>query len=490
MMPRRLTALSEVSGPAALPGYDPQAHGAGIVHIGPGAFHRAHQAAMTDAALAAAGGDWRITGISLRSAAVAQALNPQNGLYTLVERDGGALRGRVIAAIGHVIAANPAATLEALAAARTRIVTLTVTEKGYGIDRASRAPDLTLAVNRADLEQPGAPSGVLGVLVRALAMRRAAGIAPFTLLSCDNLPGNGALLRDGLTRFAREIDPGLAGWIAGTVAFPSSMVDRITPAATDATRDAALRLTGCSDLAAVETEGFTQWVIEDDFRNGRPAWEAGGAVFVKDVRPFEDMKLTMLNGSHTLIAALGVVAGLRLVRDAMAEPVVRALVARHLAAAGALLADLPGVDRADYARRLLARFANPAIAHETRQIAMDASQKLPQRIFHPALAALAQRRPLAPFAFATAAWMRYTLGRDDAGRPFALNDPREAEIRAALSGLPAGDAAAHSAALHALPGLIPVELAGDPGWRAAVERALQDMLQASVLTAAGQELAR
>lgn len=490
MTPPRLTTLSDVTGRAALPGYDPQAFGTGIVHIGPGAFHRAHQAAMTDAALAAEGGDWRITGVSLRSTVVAEALNPQNGLYTLIERGAGEARGRVVGAIGHVIAGNPASTLKALAAPRTRLVTLTVTEKGYGIDRATRAPDMALAVNRADLERPQTPSGVLGHLAAALAARRAAGIAPFTVLSCDNLPGNGALLRDGLTAFARDLDPGLAGWIAENVAFPSSMVDRITPAPTEATRLEAERLTGCLDLAAVETEAFTQWVIEDDFRTGRPAWEAGGALFVKDVAPFEEMKLTMLNGSHTLIAALGVVAGLRLVRDAMAEPLVRALVARHLAAAGALLPALPGMDRGDYARALLSRFANPAIAHETRQIAMDASQKLPQRIFRPAMAALGRGRDVTPFAFATAAWMRYTLGRDDEGRAFPLNDPREDEIRAAMAGAPGADAAVLSGALHGLPGLIPTELAAASIWRDAIERALARMLQGSVLVAVREELAR
>lgn len=485
----RLTSLADLRGPADRSGYEPSAFGAGIVHVGPGAFHRAHQAAMTDDALAAEGGDWRITGVSLRSTTVAEALNPQNGLYTLIERGEGEARGRVVGAIRQVIAADPAAALAELAASRTRLVTLTVTEKGYGIDRATRTPDMASPENRADLARPEAPVGVLGLLSAALARRRAAGIAPFAVLSCDNLPGNGALLREGLVAFARETDRGLAEWIAAEGAFPSSMVDRITPAPTEETRREAMRLTGCVDLAAVETEPFSQWVVEEDFPLGRPAWEAGGAIFVKDVAPYEEMKLTMLNGCHTLIAAAGGVAGLRLVRDAMAEPLTRALAARHLAAAGALLPDLPGLDRAAYAETLLRRFANPAIAHETRQIATDASQKLPQRIFQPALKALRRGAPTGPFAFAAAAWMRACLERDDAGRPLHLNDPRAAEIRAASAGIPAGEAAALSEAFHGLPGLIPAELARDAGWRASVEAALARMLRGGMLAAVREELA-
>lgn len=485
---KRLATLDGVAGPAALPGYDPAAHGCGIVHLGIGAFHRAHQAAMTDAALAAAGGDWRIIGVSLRSPDVAQAMNPQNGLYTLIERGPAGTSARVIAAIDRVIAADPAATLAALADPAVRIVTLTVTEKGYGIDRATRAPDRGHPAVQADLAAPGAPSGVLGLLVAALARRRAAGHAPFAVLCCDNLPENGRLVRDGVLGFARLTDPALADWIAAEVAFPSSMVDRITPAPTAETQAEAARQTGCTDLAAVETEPFLQWVIEDHFPQGRPAWEAGGALFVADVAPYERMKLAMLNGSHSMLAYAGFLAGHRFVRDVMGDEALSRLVARHLKAAAGVLPPLPGIDLAAYGAALAERFRNPAIAHETRQIAMDGTEKLPQRIFQPACVALARGQDLSAFAFATAAWMRYALGRTDAGEVYPLRDPREAAIAAALSGVPA-EAGAVFDALQALPGLVPDALAASLAWRAAVTERLGRMLAQGMVAAIRHEAA-
>jgi fructuronate reductase len=476
----RLSSLAAVQGEALLPGYDPSQHGRGIVHLGIGAFHRAHQAAVTDAALAADGGNWRITGVSLRSREVADALNPQNGLFTLIERGAAGTRARVVAAIRDVIAADPGATLAALCDPQVRIVTLTVTEKGYGIDRVRRSPDADDPAVKADLQAPDAPSGVLGLLVAALRQRRAAGVEPYTVLCCDNLPENGALLRDGVIGFARMVDPTLADWIADHVAFPSSMVDRITPAVTDATLAEAKRQTGCDDLAAVETEPFLQWVIEDHFPQGRPAWEAGGAIFVADVAPYERMKLTMLNGSHSMLAYAGFLTSRRFVRDVMADPVLSVLVSRHLRAAASVLPALPSIDLAAYAKALEERFRNPAIAHETWQIAMDGTQKLPQRIFQPALAALEQGQSVRPFALAAAAWMRFTLGRTDDGRDHALRDPREAEIRNALAGVSPQTGEAICDALSGLPGLVPAELAATPAWRDAVAEFLQGMLDKGV----------
>lgn len=475
-MSRRLSTLGDIGGTAQLPGYDPLARGIGIVHLGVGAFHRAHQAAMTDAALADQGGDWRIRGVSLRSTAIADALNPQNGLYTLIERGAEGTKARVIGAIADVIANDPAGTLAALCDPGVRIVTLTVTEKGYGIDRASGGPDWSHPAVAADRRTPHAPSGVLGLLAAALGARRAAGTAPFTVLCCDNLPENGKLLKGGVVGFARKADPALADHIDAEVAFPSSMVDRITPAAGDATFADAKAATGCVDLAAVETEPFSQWVIEDDFPQGRPAWEAGGAIFVADVAPYEQMKLTMLNGSHSMLAYAGFLSGRAYVRDVMADRDLAALVRRHLQAAASVLPELAGFDLAAYADALEARFRNPAIAHATWQIAMDGTEKLPQRIFAPAKAALGGGKPVRPFAFATAAWMRYALGMTDSGDSYALRDPREDEIRTTLAEAPRG-APRISAALHGLPNFIPDELARSGEWRAAVEDALGVMLR-------------
>ncbi|WP_417605262.1 mannitol dehydrogenase family protein [Primorskyibacter flagellatus] len=486
----RLTDITLLNGPAEGPGYSPGEHGAGIVHLGVGAFHRAHQAVMTDDALARQGGDWRIIGVSLRSTAIAKELNPQNGLYTLIERDENGTKARIVGAVQKVIAANPAATLDALCDPSIRVVTLTVTEKGYGIDRQVRGPDAAHPAVKADLAQPDAPAGVLGLLTAAIKQRRQAGHVPFTVLSCDNLPENGALLRDGVIGFAKlSGDAELSDWIAQNIAFPSSMVDRITPASTDETRAEAQRQTGCEDQATVETEPFIQWVIEDHFPTGRPQWEEGGALFVSDVAPYEKMKLTMLNGSHSMLAYTGFLAGRRYVRDVMADPALAQLVKRHLKAAGDLLQPLPGIDVADYAAALAQRFRNPAIAHETYQIAMDGSQKLPQRIFQPALVALDTGSDLRPFAFATAMWMRFCLGRLDDGTAHDLRDPREVEITAALGDVPRS-ARAISDAVHILPNLIPQRLGADPDWRTHIEQVLSAALNQGCLSAIQQEARR
>ncbi|WP_417271257.1 mannitol dehydrogenase family protein [Celeribacter sp.] len=484
---KRLSQISDISGAARAPDYDPAAHGCGIVHLGLGAFHRAHQAAMTDAALAAEGGDWRITGVSLRSRTVVDALEAQNCLYTLLERDAEGVRGRVIGAIGKAIAADPRASLNALCAPATRIVTLTVTEKGYGIDRETGGPDQNDPVIAHDLAHSDAPNGVLGLLAVALSERRNAGVEPFAVLCCDNLPDNGQFLKNGVVGFARHMDAGLAEWIDANVAFPSSMVDRITPAATDATRADALALTGCTDLCAIETEPFTQWVIEDSFPQGRPAWEAGGALFVDDVAKYENMKLRMLNGAHSMLAYTGFLSGKRYVREVMADANLATLVRRHLNAAAKTLTPLAMIDYGTYADDLEARFRNPAIAHETYQIAMDGTQKLPQRILAPALDAIASGHDIRPFGFATAMWMRYCLGIDDTGTPYEIRDPREAEIKAALDGLPRNGAQI-SQALQTRLDLFPAALKENTEWQTLIAEILDTTFEKGVSSAVASEL--
>lgn len=487
----RLDASTLPGLPAGMrPGYDPAAHGTGILHLGLGAFHRAHQAAYTDAALAAGGGDWRIAAVSLRSTGLVDALGEQDGLYTLVERGAEGDRARVIAALSETLAAarDIEPVLARFADPGVRLVTLTVTEKAYGIDRAAMDIDADHPAVAADLAAPRAPSGVLGLLVEGLRRRRAAGLPAPTILCCDNLPENGVLLRAGVLGFARRVDAELAGWIEGAVSFPSSMVDRITPAATDETLARAHDLTGLEDRAAIETEPFTQWVIEDDFPQGRPAWEAAGAVFVADVAPYERMKLRMLNGAHSLIAYAGYLAGHVHVRDAMRDPALSALVDRHMRAAGRTVGALPDIDLDRYRADLLARFANPAIAHQTYQIAMDGTEKLPQRLLAPAVEALEASDDLSTYATAVAAWMRYAQGTDGAGRPHDLRDPREAEIRAVLAKAgpePAGIATA----LMALPDLFPAALRDSAAFRDAVVRRLAAMQGAGMAGALAQEAA-
>lgn len=464
----RLTSLADLPPAVGRPAYDPAAHGAGILHLGLGAFHRAHQAVCTDDALAAEGGDWRIVGANLRSRDIAQALNDQNGLYTVLERSEQD-RARVIAAHSRAIGGDAGAILRAACDPAIRILSLTVSEKAYGIDRAAMDADPGHPAVAHDLTQPQAPQGVLGIITAALAARREAGTAPFTVLCCDNLPDNGALLRAGVTGFARRLDPALAGWIADNVAFPATMVDRITPAVTDRTLVDVEAMTGRRDLACVETEPFSQWVIEDHFPEGRPAWEAGGAQFVRDVRAHEAMKLRMLNGSHSLIAYAGQMLGLPFVRDAVADPNLAPLIRRHMRAAGTTLPQDAGLDPDSYAVALMARFANPAIAHQTRQIAMDGTEKLPQRWFTPAAEMLQAGGNARPFALAAATWLAWLSQLAASGQ--APDDPRGVALLDLARRAGADDAALIRSVL-ALPGLAPVTVTGNPAFTETVQAML------------------
>lgn len=487
----RLRAIDDVAPAVARPSYEPAAHAAGIVHIGLGAFHRAHQGVYTDDAMSANGGDWRIVGVSLRSTGIVDTLRAQACLYTVIVRDAAGTSARVVASLADALAAvrDRNAVLAAMSDPAIRIVTLTVTEKAYGIDRANgRIAEDHPAIS-ADLSHPRMPSGVIGFLVEAIRRRRQAGTAPFTVLCCDNLPENGALLRSGVIDFATRADADLGQWIATQVAFPSSMVDRITPAPTAVTRSDARRLLGCRDDAAVETEPFRQWIIEDRFSSGRPTWEAGGAVFVEDVAPYERMKLRMLNGAHSLLAYAGHLSDCTYVRDAMRVPALVVLVERYLKAAAATLGPLEAIDTARYARSLLRRFGNPAIAHETYQIAMDGTEKLPQRILQAASEALNKGQDVGPFAFTVAAWMRYCLGHKDDGTNYPLRDPRADEIDAALHSVGHG-ASDMARALHLLPGLFPSRLTGDDLWQASVVKSLGTMLEHGMMRAIVNEAHR
>ncbi|MEQ8448719.1 MAG: mannitol dehydrogenase family protein [Nitratireductor sp.] len=487
-MSARLTTLDGLPATVRMPGFERRERGAGIVHLGVGAFHRAHQAVYTDDALARSGGEWMITGVSLRSCDVADSINPQSGLYTVLVRAGEGISARVVGSIATVLAAprEPAAVIDALAAPSTRIVSLTVTEKGYGFDPASGGLDRTRPEIIADLATPARPTSVVGYLVAGLVRRRARGAPGLTVLSCDNLPGNGELVRRLVLEFARELDRDLADWIAETVRFPSTMVDRITPASSVETLAEAERATGRVDKAAVETEPFSQWVIEDDFAAGRPDWEAGGALFVASVAPYEKMKLRMLNGAHSMIAYAGFLAGHVDVRDAMADGAMRVLVERHLRDAARTLEPVPGIVLPDYAARLMERFANPAIAHRTEQIAMDGTQKLPQRIFEPALAAYEAGWSLDSYAFATAMWIAFARGRTEDGLAYALRDPRAPALAAATDGK-TGDAGALVDAVVGLDGLMPTRLAQARPFRDAVATKLARVVEEGIAAAIERE---
>ncbi len=409
------------------PAYRPAEHGIGIVHLGIGAFHRAHQTVMTDDCLALHGGDWRIVGVSLRSAAVRDQLAPQGGLYTLNVCSDGPPQYRIIGAVADVIVAphDPAAVIARIADPATHIVTLTVTEKGYCLAGSDLALDLSHPDIVHDIAHPAAPVSAIGMLLAGLRVRAANGHAPITIISCDNLPGNGRLLGAALLGLAGEMDPTLVGWINDHVAFPSTMVDRIVPATTDADRSALYETMGYIDEGLVKGEAFSQWVIEDNFAGPRPRWEDAGAQIVEDVRPFEVAKLRMLNGSHSTMAYLGLAAGHVTVDQAINDPAIARVVDALMCDAAQTLPEAEALDPIAYAAALKARFANPAIGHKLAQIAMDGSQKLPQRLF--VLVEELSSRGLRSDAavLGIAAWMRHFDG------PY-LNDPLAEQLRATV----------------------------------------------------------
>jgi len=474
------TTLSMLRHAVARPGYDPAAVRTGIVHLGLGAFHRAHQAVCTQRVLRD-DPRWGIAGVSLRQASTRDALAPQDGLYTLAVRDGGGEALEVIGALRglHVAAEDPAGLVALLAAPDIRIVSLTVTEKGYCRDAASGALDPADPAIRRDLEAPGRPGSAPGLIVAALAARRAAGLRPFTVLCCDNLPHNGQAVRRVLADYARLSAPALAGFIENELACPSGMVDRIVPATTVEDRARIGRALGLDDAWPVVTEPFLQWIVEDHFPLGRPAWEAAGVQFVADVAPFERMKLRLLNGSHSSIAYLGQLAGHATVADAMQDG---ALVAHIERLMGDELAPTlhmpPGTDLAAYQRALLARFRNPALRHATAQIAMDGSQKLPQRLLEAARERLRQGLPVPRIALGVAAWMRFLAGRSDSGAVLTPSDPLAGRLTALARG--AATPAAQVAALLGVTEVFGTDLRDHPGFRQVLTHAAEMLATAGV----------
>ncbi len=355
----------------ARPGYDRDARGIGIVHFGIGAFHRAYMAAYTDDAMASGEGDWRILGVSLRSSAVRDQMHPQNGLYTLIERSSHGTTARIIGSVADVLVASEERErlVATLAAATTHIASFTITEKGY-----CRSPNGSLDLALAD------ERSAYSYLAEAFARRRDAGLPGLTLLSCDNLSGNGAQLRRLVAEYLDAHAPILIDWFEQQCTCPSTMVDRIVPATTDADRIELEAMLGMRDEAAVVTEPFSQWVIENSFAGPRPAWEQHGAQITSDVHAYENAKLRMLNGAHSALAYLGLQRGHEFVHEAIADPELAPLIDKLMRdEASTSLTPAPGQDLSAYADALIERFKNPALNHRLIQIAMDGSQKIPQR---------------------------------------------------------------------------------------------------------------
>lgn len=475
--------LAALSAAVARPAYDRKGLKTGIVHLGIGAFMRAHMAAATEAAIAAGDLRWGITGVSLRQADTRDALGPQDGLYTLAIRDADAQgqprqRLQVIGAVRSLLVApeNPQAVLNAIAAPDTRIVSLTVTEKGYCHDPATGALRLDHPDIVHDLAHPLVARSAIGMLVYGLQLRHARGHSPLTLMSLDNLPANGRVLRAAVLRFAEEMDSTLRAWIEGQCRFPCSMVDRIVPKTTDADRETVSAALGCVDAWPVLGEPFFDWAIEDEFAADRPDWTLGGARFVPDAEPFEKLKLRMVNGTHSSLAYLGAMAGWQTVDKAIGQPALR----MHIEA---LMRDeieptlpaLPGLDVAAYRHNLLARYANPALAHRTHQIAMDGSQKLPQRLLGTLRDRLARGLSITRMALGLAAWMHYLRGVDEQRQSYRIDDPH-ADALTALYQTSIGQGVS-TASVHAMLAYAPVfgDLAGNTALTAALLPLLQSL---------------
>jgi len=471
-------ALAQLPPGVARPRYDRATVTPGIVHLGLGAFHRAHQAVMTEAVLNDGVRDWGIVAASLRSPDTRDALAPQDGLYTVATREGDSEALQVVGAIGgmHVAPESPDALVAAMVDSRVRIVSLTVTEKGYCHDPATGTLDETHPEIVHDLASPRRPRSAPGFIVEALRRRRAAGDASFTVLCCDNLPANGETVRRVVTRLALLRDPALGAWVHDAVAFPSTMVDRIVPATTEEDRARVALTLGVTDAWPVVGERFSQWVIEDRFPAGRPDWAIAGATFTSDVAPFEFMKLRMLNGAHSALAYLGYMAGHATVAEAVADPVFETYLRGLWAEIAPSVPPPPGVDLDAYAAGLLARFRNRALRHRTWQIAMDGSQKLPQRLLGPLRAGLAAGRPVRHVVHAIAGWMRYVAGPDERGAAIDVRDPMLALLReAAAPGL--AEPRLVASRLLELRAVFGDDLAADGALRNAFQDALESLVR-------------
>lgn len=465
------SALAALPGAIARPGHAPGDISTGIVHFGPGAFHRAHQAVYVDRLL-----DhdprWGIAAVSLRSGGTTDALKAQDGLYTLavIDREPSM---RVIAAHSDAIGPGEGARLRKLLAdPAVRIATSTVTEKGYclagdgSLDFAH--PDIV-----HDLARPAEPASVIGWIVAGLGDRRAAGLPPFAMLCCDNMTGNGAKLRAACVALAREQDPGLADWIAGEVAFPDSMVDSITPASDGAFLAKVQAALGVADQAAVQRESFTQWVLQRfDLADG-PDLASAGVTLTGDVRGYEQAKLRILNGAHSTLAYTGLARGHETVFEAMSDPQLEGFVTRlvHQDIA-ASLAPVEGLDTAAYADAVMDRFRNPEIRHLLAQIAWDGSQKLPYRLLDTARAALDAGRSVERLAVPVAAWIAFLRRKAEAGE--TITDPMADTLAAAAT------SANPVTAMLAIEPVFGARLAGDERFRGALREAFQHFAQGDI----------
>ncbi|MFC6669286.1 mannitol dehydrogenase family protein [Marinobacterium aestuariivivens] len=437
-MKLKAESLSLLGDDILKPAYDRSAVTPGILHIGVGGFHRAHQAVYTEQLLnRGKAGDWGICGVGLRAEdrAMRDALAAQDYLYTLYELGDGDDTGiQVVGAIlDFVLAADgPEALLARLTDPVIRIVSLTITEGGYCTDDSTGEFLAELPEIRHDLENPQSPKTVFGFLVEALKRRRDAGIRPFTVMSCDNLPHNGEVARNALLSFAALRDEALRDWIADNVTFPNAMVDRITPMTSPAHRQQLLDETGIEDAWPVVAEPFLQWVLEDKFCNGRPDWNEVGVQFTDDVTPYEEMKIGLLNGGHQALAYLGALLGHRYAHETMQDAQLRDYVRVYMDSdVTPYLEEAPGIDLAAYKDSLIQRFSNTAICDQLSRIGYDGSSRLPKFVLPTLLRQIEAGAPLHRTALIIAAWCQYQTRIDQNGNPFEVGDPRSDLVRQA-----------------------------------------------------------
>lgn len=402
----------------------------GIVHFGLGNFHRSHQAMYLDRLMnEGLALEWGICGVGVLpgDTRIRDALHEQDNLYTLVLKHAdGYIERRVIGSIAEYIYApdDPEAVIERLADPATRIVSLTVTEGGYNIDHLTGQFDLKNPAIVHDIAHPARPVTVFGLVVAALRRRREGGVAPFAIMSCDNIQTNGTVARRSFLAFTAAIDPDLAGWIESEVSFPSSMVDRITPATTELDRVLVQEGFGIPDVWPVVAEPFAQWVLEDRFPAGRPPLEESGVQMVDDVEPYELMKLRLLNASHQAMAYFGILLGHRYAHEAASDPLIRRLLERYMdEEATPTLRPVPGIDLEEYKATLLQRFANPEIRDTLERLCVDTSDRIPLFLLPVVRENLEANRSVALSAAVIASWARFAEGTDDLGRKLKLVDP-------------------------------------------------------------------
>lgn len=436
-------SLSHLPGNVRVPKYDRPQITNGIVHIGVGGFHRSHQALYLDNYFHEnPGSDWGICGVGLLDSdydrRMRDALLSQDYLYTLVERSLSGDRARIIGSITRYLFApdDRQAVIEAMASPECRIVTLTITESGYYYIEGSGELDVNHPTIQHDLQHPDQPIGTYGFLTAALEKRHKQGLAPFTVLSCDNIQGNGNMVQKMLTTFAQMRDPDLGRWIAEYVTFPNCMVDRITPMTTPADIKMVAEF-GIDDAFPCVAEPFTQWVIEDTFCAGRPDWESVGVQMTNDVHPYEMMKIRLLNASHLLIGYLGSLAGYSYVYEVMADPLFEQAVAKLMDEVTPTLQPVPGIDLDDYKKTLIERFSNPKIRDQLPRLCLNGSAKIPKFVLGSLRDKLQLGGRINYLSLTIAAWCRYLTSQDKQGQPIPIDDPL-ADIliqRASLSAL-------------------------------------------------------